>query len=83
MRAIRAILPKWRSDQKRQQEWQDALENKIEAIAKNIPKPKPVAPKPKAAPKPKPAPKPAAAAAGGDAKPGDLFAELLAKRKRL
>lgn len=35
MRAIRAILPKWRSDQKRQQEWQDALENKIDAAQKS------------------------------------------------
>jgi len=78
MRAIRAILPKWRSDQKRQQEWQDALENKIDQLQKNPVKAKPP---PRTGP-PKPiavkAKKPAAAAPSGD-----IFAELLAKRKRL
>jgi hypothetical protein len=58
MRAIRAILPKWRSDQKRQQEWQDALENKIDALQKakdggGKEKPPPRAPAPKPAGPPK------------------------------
>jgi len=77
MRAIRAILPKWRSDQKRQADWTDVLENKIDQIAKN---PK----KEKAPPKP-PAKKAVALKAKrpAAAPTGDVFAELLAKRKRL
>jgi hypothetical protein len=39
LRAIRASLPKFRNDQKRQVDWADALENKIEATVKNPPKP--------------------------------------------
>jgi len=80
MRAIRAILPKWRSDQKRQADWTDALENKIDAIAKN-PKKEKAPPKPPTAKVAKiavKAKKPAASAPTGD-----VFAELLAKRKRL
>lgn len=83
MRAIRAILPKWRSDQRRQQEWQDALENKIDAAQKSKdggkekPAPRPPAAKP-SAPKVK-----KAAAAAAAAPTGDVFAELLARRKRL
>lgn len=86
MRAIRAILPKWRSDQRRQQDWQDALENKIEQMVKNPPKERKVAPPPPQAPSDEAGPskplnkkKPTVAAPPS----GDVFAELLAKRKRV
>lgn len=46
LRAIRASLPKFRNDQKRQSDWTDALEEKIETVSKNPPKP----PAPKKAP---------------------------------
>jgi len=76
LRAIRGALPKFRNDQKRQLDWVESLESKIDQSA-NAPK-KPPPPK-LAAPKFKP--KPASKAVG--APPGDMFAELLAKRKKL
>jgi len=77
LRAIRGSLPKFRNDQKRQQEWLEILESKIEQVAKAPPK-KSAPPKPAAAKlwKPKPPPK-----AGGP--PTDMFAELLAKRNKI
>jgi hypothetical protein len=92
LRAIRAILPKWRSDQTRQAAWTDALENKIDQLAKNGPKKpraerKPAAPKPPLGPPgapPKAPPAPGKAKKAAAAVPaGDVFAELLAKRKKL
>jgi len=77
LRAIRASLPKFRPDQKRQVEWVEVLEQKIETVAKAPPK-KPAPPKPPSAKTWKP--KPAAKAAGA---PTDMFAELLAKRKKM
>eukprot|EP00026_Physarum_polycephalum_P001318 Phypoly_transcript_01319.p1 GENE.Phypoly_transcript_01319~~Phypoly_transcript_01319.p1 ORF type:complete len:993 (+),score=250.77 Phypoly_transcript_01319:209-3187(+) len=76
LRAIRASLPKFRPDQKRQIEWVEILEAKIETVAKAPPK-KPAPPKPPSAKswKPKPPTK-------KDAPPTDMFAELLAKRKK-
>jgi len=47
LRAIRASLPKFRNDQKRQLDWVDSLEDKIEQLAKN-PIQKPPPPKPAA-----------------------------------
>jgi len=73
LRAIRASLPKFRNDQKRQLEWVEILESKIEQVTKAPPKkpapPKPMAPKWKAKAPPK------------GVKPTDMFAELLAKKK--
>lgn len=86
MRAIRAILPRWRNDQRKQQDWQDALENKIEQMVKNPPKER----RPTDAPKPPPAMAPASKLTSSASKKksavppsGDVFAELLAKRKRV
>ncbi|EFA80801.1 C2 domain-containing protein [Heterostelium album PN500] len=42
LRAIRASLPKWRADQKKQMEWTISLENKIEQYSKNPPPQRPV-----------------------------------------
>jgi len=77
LRAIRAILPKFRNDQKRQLDWVESLENKIEQVASAPPK-KAAPPKPPAKlSKPKKILPPAGAPTG------DMFAELLAKRKKL
>jgi len=84
LRAIRASLPKFRNDQKRQQDWVEILEAKIDQMALNPPAA--ATPKaPKAATlkiKVKP-PLPSAGGAGAAAGGGGLFAELLAKRKAL
>jgi len=76
LRAIRASLPKFRNDQKRQLEWVEILENKIDQVSKAPPK-KPAPPKAPSAKtwKPKAPPK--------GAPPVDMFAELLAKRNKL
>jgi len=75
MRAIRASLPKFRNDQKKQIEFCESLEAKIDQWVLRPPTPAP----PKTATLKKFKPKPAAPAAGG----GGIFAELLAKRKLL
>eukprot|EP01111_Echinosteliopsis_oligospora_P013824 TRINITY_DN5058_c0_g1_i1.p1 TRINITY_DN5058_c0_g1~~TRINITY_DN5058_c0_g1_i1.p1 ORF type:complete len:532 (-),score=183.76 TRINITY_DN5058_c0_g1_i1:46-1641(-) len=75
LRAIRASLPKFRNDQKRQLDWVETLENKIEMKAKEPPK-KPAPPKAPAI-KFKPPPPPAGGA------PVDMFAELKARRKQI
>jgi len=80
LRAIRASLPKFRKDQKRQLEWVETLENRIEAVSKDPPKAaKKAAPKPPASLTKKKVAQQAKLKAG--APPGDLFAEL--KKKRL
>eukprot|EP00026_Physarum_polycephalum_P001700 Phypoly_transcript_01702.p1 GENE.Phypoly_transcript_01702~~Phypoly_transcript_01702.p1 ORF type:complete len:974 (+),score=211.05 Phypoly_transcript_01702:222-3143(+) len=72
LRAIRASLPKFRNDQKRQIDWMESLEQKIEQVSKEPPK-KPAA---KKAPAIKIKTKPAGS--GG----GDFLAELMARQKR-
>jgi len=76
LRAIRGVLPKFRNDQRRQLDWVETLESKIDQES-NAPKKAPSPPKaPAKLFKPKAAPK-------AGAPPGDMFAELLAKRKKL
>jgi len=84
LRAIRASLPKFRGDQKRQLEWVEILENKIDEMAKAPPK-KPAPPKPPSAKTWKPKPVAATPAADASAPPptSNMFAELLAKRKKI
>jgi len=90
LRGILASLPKFRKDQKKQKEWVDQLESKIEQLAKQPAKAKPPKKNPSLKPPAPPLPKklqqmkkiqvvqqgPDNEAASG------IFAELLAKRKR-
>eukprot|EP01133_Synstelium_polycarpum_P016340 gene16340-19437_t len=79
LRAIRASLPKWRGDQRRQAEWTLSLEDKIEQYTKNPPPPPRAPPKPKlSAITKKPIVVPVAS---GDQ--SSLMGELLRRRRRV
>jgi len=83
LRAIRASLPRFRKDQKKQMEWVETLENRIDVVSKEPPKPAK-----------KPVPKPPMSGAKlkvtnqaklkvAAAPTGDLFSELKARRKQM
>eukprot|EP00026_Physarum_polycephalum_P003126 Phypoly_transcript_03135.p1 GENE.Phypoly_transcript_03135~~Phypoly_transcript_03135.p1 ORF type:complete len:786 (+),score=197.39 Phypoly_transcript_03135:146-2503(+) len=71
LRAVRASLPKFRNDQKRQTDWVETLENKIETVAKSPPKP-PTKKAPAIKIKTKP-----------PGEGGDFLSELMKKRKQI
>ncbi|GAM26464.1 hypothetical protein SAMD00019534_096390 [Acytostelium subglobosum LB1] len=81
LRAIRASLPKWRGDQKRQIDWTNALEDKIEQFAKNPPPPRRTPSRPKLGGLPPP-PKPPKAPVAG-ASQASLMNELLRRRRKV
>jgi len=76
LRAIRASLPKFRNDQKRQIEWVEFLENKIEETAKGNPG---LPPRPPSIRTVLWRPKTSSIPGSG----GDMFSELLKKRTRV
>jgi hypothetical protein len=72
LRAIRSVLPKFRNDQKAQVTFLDSLDTKIEEASKAAAQPKPQVKKS--------GKKFVAKKVTGNAAPGDLFAEMLAKK---